>query len=229
MFPQTDGNEYENLTIKSDGKPVKIFLTKGKHCISMQVTMGALEEQYMEITAVMNRLNKVGIDLKKLTAGSDDVNRTWDLNAYLPDVVPELESCADCHVAGLAEGEWLVTANGKLVMKCNVTEEETVAIFGAIAGHNALEYILCGGLLLGAFFMATDYSTSPCTSWGKIIFGIGCGLLTFIIRQFGGYNEGVSFAILIMNILTPYITALTKKKPFGTKKVKKIKAGGDVK
>lgn len=103
----------------------------------------------------------------------------------------------------------------------------TVAIFGAIAGHNPIEYILCGGLLLGAFFMATDYSTSPSTSWGKVIFGIGCGLLTFVIRQFGGYNEGVSFAILIMNIVTPYISTLTRKKPFGSKK-QKIKAGGKV-
>ena len=94
----------------------------------------------------------------------------------------------------------------------------TVALFGAIAGHNALEYILSGGLLLGAFFMATDYSTSPSTKWGKVIFGIGCGLITFIIRQFGGYPEGVSFSILLMNILAPYITMLTRKKPFGTKK-----------
>ena len=105
----------------------------------------------------------------------------------------------------------------------------TVAIFGAIAGYNPLEYILCGGLFLGAFFMATDYSTSPQTAWGKIIFGVGCGLITFLIRQFGGYPEGVSFAILIMNILTPYIMALTRRKPFGTKKAKKLSAGGDVK
>ncbi len=96
----------------------------------------------------------------------------------------------------------------------------TVALFGAIAGHNPLEYILCGGLLLGAFFMATDYSTSPSTAWGKVIFGVGCGLITVLIREFGGYNEGVSFAILIMNILAPYISMLTRRKPFGTKKIK---------
>ncbi len=96
----------------------------------------------------------------------------------------------------------------------------TVALFGAIAGRNALEYIMCGGLLLGAFFMATDYSTSPSTPWGKVIFGIGCGLITVLIREFGGYNEGVSFAILLMNIVAPYISSLTRKKPFGTKKIK---------
>lgn len=94
----------------------------------------------------------------------------------------------------------------------------TAAVLGAIAGHNALEYILCGGLLLGAFFMATDYSTSPSTKWGKIIFGIGCGLITFVIREFGGYPEGVSFSILLMNIVSPYISMITRKRPFGTKK-----------
>ena len=107
----------------------------------------------------------------------------------------------------------------------------TAALFGAIVGHNPIEYILCGGILLGAFFMATDYSTSPSTSWGKVIFGIGCGFITFIIRQFGGFEEGVSFAILLMNILAPYISTLTRKRPFGAQKVKKVKKvkGGDVK
>ena len=107
----------------------------------------------------------------------------------------------------------------------------TAALFGAIAGHHPIEYILCGGVLLGAFFMATDYSTSPSTSWGKVIFGIGCGFITFIIRQFGGFEEGVSFAILLMNILAPYISTLTRKKPFGTKKAKKAKKakGGSAK
>lgn len=105
----------------------------------------------------------------------------------------------------------------------------TVALFGAIAGHNALEYILCGGVLLGAFFMATDYSTSPHTSLGKIIFGIGCGLITFVIREFGGYPEGVSFAILLMNIVAPYISMLTRKRPFGTKRSKNKKVGGESK
>ena len=141
------------------------------------------------------------------------------------------------HAGSLGETCALALIIGGIYLICRrvitwhipVTFIGSAAIFGAIAGHNPIEYILCGGLLLGAIFMATDYSTSPPTSWGKVIFGIGCGALTFIIRQFGGYNEGVSFAILIMNILTPYITALTKKKPFGTKKVKKIKAGGDIK
>ena len=82
----------------------------------------------------------------------------------------------------------------------------------------ALALILSGGLLIGAVFMATDYVTSPTTAKGKLIFGIGAGLLTFVIRRFGTYPEGVSFAILIMNILTPYIDALTAHKVFGGRK-----------
>ena len=83
---------------------------------------------------------------------------------------------------------------------------------------NALGMILSGGLLLGAFFMATDYVTSPSTPLGKIIFGVGAGLLTFLIRYYGTYPEGVSFAILLMNILNPYIENLTARKVFGGKK-----------
>ena len=82
----------------------------------------------------------------------------------------------------------------------------------------ALAYILSGGLFIGAFFMATDYVTSPATPKGKLIFGLGAGLITVLIREFGQYPEGVSFAILLMNILDPYIDRLTAYKVFGGKK-----------
>ena len=82
----------------------------------------------------------------------------------------------------------------------------------------ALAAVLSGGLLIGAIFMATDYVTSPPTPAGKLVFGLGAGLLTFLIRYFGLYPEGVSFAILLMNILTPYIESWTKHKVFGGKK-----------
>jgi electron transport complex protein RnfD len=71
-------------------------------------------------------------------------------------------------------------------------------------------------LILGAFFMATDYTTAPLTSKGRIIFAAGCGAVTFLIRRFGGYPEGVSFAILFMNLLTPYIDKVTRTTPLGT-------------
>lgn len=82
----------------------------------------------------------------------------------------------------------------------------------------ALSLVLSGGLILGAVFMATDYVTSPTTPLGKIIFGIGAGLITVLIREWGIYPEGVSFAILIMNILNPYIDSLTARKLFGGEK-----------
>ena len=81
-------------------------------------------------------------------------------------------------------------------------------ITGIITGQmrfDLLAQVLSGGLLLGAVFMATDYTTSPMSKKGQIIFAIGCGILTYIIRVFGSYPEGVSFAILIMNAFVPLI------------------------
>ena len=94
----------------------------------------------------------------------------------------------------------------------------TVAIASLIAGQDFSLSVFGGGLMLGAIFMATDYTTSPTTDLGKLIFGIGCGLITFVIRTFGSLPEGVSYAILLMNILTPHINRLTLSKPFGFKK-----------
>lgn len=79
----------------------------------------------------------------------------------------------------------------------------------------AAYHVLSGGLLLGAVFMATDYTTSPFTPWGKVIFACGCGLITVVIRLYGAYPEGVSFAILCMNIVNPYIEKWTMRRPFG--------------
>ena len=79
----------------------------------------------------------------------------------------------------------------------------------------ALYEILSGGLFLGAIFMATDYVTTPVTGSGRLIFGVCCGLITFAIRQFCAYPEGVSFSILIMNILSPWLEMITMKKPLG--------------
>jgi electron transport complex protein RnfD len=80
-----------------------------------------------------------------------------------------------------------------------------------------LFHILSGGLILGAFFMATDYVATPLTAQGQLIFGVGCGLLTAIIRLWGGYPEGVSYAILMMNAATPFIDRYTKNKIYGSR------------
>lgn len=97
----------------------------------------------------------------------------------------------------------------------------TVAVIAVIAGKDPLYWVMSGGMVLGAVFMATDYVTSPMTNLGKLIFGIGCGLITAIIRLFGNLPEGVSFAILLMNVLVPHIDNLTIRKPFGWEAARK--------
>lgn len=91
----------------------------------------------------------------------------------------------------------------------------TVFVLSFLFGRNGLYDILAGGVMLGAIFMATDYTTSPTTEKGKLIYGIGCGVITMLIRAFGSYPEGVSFAILLMNIITPHIDAKCRAKAFG--------------
>ena len=98
----------------------------------------------------------------------------------------------------------------------------TVAVLTFISGgfspYIMAMHVLAGGVVLGAVFMATDYVTSPQTKKGRIIFGIGCGVLTVAIRLFGNYPEGVSFAILFMNVLVPFINKYSMTKPLGGKK-----------
>lgn len=95
-------------------------------------------------------------------------------------------------------------------------------ILGYISGGDGLLHVLSGGVMLGAFFMATDYTTTPTTKTGQIIFGAGCGLITFVIRKWGGYPEGVTYAILLMNVVTPLIDKYVRPTAFG--KVKEAKA-----
>lgn len=88
-------------------------------------------------------------------------------------------------------------------------------LFGGFDAGYALQHVLSGGLLLGAIFMATDYVTTPATGSGRVLFCVGAGILTYLIRRFGGYPEGVSIAILTMNLFTPFLSDLTKKKTLG--------------
>ena len=96
----------------------------------------------------------------------------------------------------------------------------SAALTSLVLGRDPLFELLSGGLLLGAVFMATDYVTSPITFRGKVVYGVGIGVLTVLIRQFANIPEGMSFAILLFNILTPLIENITAKKPFGAKKAK---------
>lgn len=88
----------------------------------------------------------------------------------------------------------------------------TVAVCSLIAGENLPMSLMTGGLMFGAAFMVTDYATAPITKKGRLVFGFGCGLITFLIRKFGGYPEGVMFSILIMNSVAPFLNNLTARK-----------------
>ena len=106
----------------------------------------------------------------------------------------------------------------------------TVAVFVFIFGGFDVNYVLCqvcgGGLIFGAFFMATDYVTSPFTTKGKLFYGVFIGLITFLIRHFGSMNGGMSYAILLGNLMTPWFNAWGHQTPLGYKKPKKAKKGG---
>lgn len=96
----------------------------------------------------------------------------------------------------------------------------TTVLFSLAVGEDALFALLSGGLMFGAVFMATDYVTTPVTLFGKVIFAVGCGLLTALIRIYAKMDEGVSYAIVLMNILVPLIERFTRRASFGRKKVK---------
>ena len=121
-------------------------------------------------------------------------------------------------ILALVLGFIYLVARGVINFEIPVIMVGSVFVLSLLVGGNAtvaLYQILSGGLVFGAVFMATDYVTTPITRTGKMIFALGCGLITFLIRQYGGYPEGVSFAILFMNILTPYIESWTKPRALG--------------
>ncbi len=121
-----------------------------------------------------------------------------------------------CKLALLLGGVYLILR--RIVdWKIPVTFIATVFVCYLIkdGAEKALYQILSGGLFLGAFFMATDYATSPVTNPGRVIMGIGCGIFLFVIRAYASYPEGCSFAILLMNVATPLIDKYTMPKPFG--------------
>ena len=123
------------------------------------------------------------------------------------------ETCALALLIGFV----YLVATGTIDFTIPVVFVGSVALFSLIAGQNVVQQIFSGGLLLGAIFMATDYVTSPFTRKGKIIFALGCGIITSVIRFYGNMNEGVSYSILLMNLLVPFINAKTRKVPMGGK------------
>lgn len=139
-------------------------------------------------------------------------------------------SIGETSVFAILIGFVYLLARRVISWKIPVTYILTFGVLTYFFGKNAtdmsqmdytLMQICTGGLMLGAVFMATDYTTTPTTPLGTVIFGIGCGAITFVLRKFGGYPEGTSFAILLMNILVPQIDKFTVPRKFG--RVKKSK------
>ena len=119
-----------------------------------------------------------------------------------------------CALALLLGGAYLLI-RGVITWQTPVCFVGTVFVLSLVLGQDALRQVLSGGLLLGAFFMATDYVTSPFTFTGRIVYGVCLGVITCIIRFYGNMAEGVSFALLLMNLLVPYINEGCRTKPVG--------------
>lgn len=121
-----------------------------------------------------------------------------------------------CKIAIIAGGIYLII---RRIADWRIPLAFILSVFICYTIQNGVEFsvyqLFSGGVMLGAFFMATDYATSPITSAGRIIMGIGCGVLLFVIRSYASYIEGCSFAILFMNVLTPMIDRFTRGKSFG--------------
>lgn len=149
-------------------------------------------------------------------------------NGSLIDQLPDLQDCLFgfmggslgevCAIALIAGGLFLI-AMRVITWHIPVSILATVALFACLSTpegmcpcHYTAYSLLTGGMMLGAFFMATDYVTSPMTGWGKIIFGVGIGLIVMVIRTWGAYPEGMSFAILIMNATVPLLNKIRPRR-----------------
>ncbi|MGN0854126.1 MAG: RnfABCDGE type electron transport complex subunit D [Kiritimatiellia bacterium] len=142
-----------------------------------------------------------------------EIPGTWDLLiGSMPGCIGEVSALA------LALGAVYLLVRRVITWHIPVVFLLTVWLYGCFAGGAPAHLqVLTGGVMIGACFMATDYVTSPTTAKGKLVFGFGCGLLCMLIRQFGAYPEGCSFAILIMNAVCPLINRWTQPRPFGAK------------
>lgn len=157
------------------------------------------------------------------------------LSPYLDMAVGNIGGCiGETSAIALILGGLYLVARRVINPTIPVVYIGTVALFTFVAGPeglftgDALYHILAGGLMLGAIYMATDYTTSPMSAKGKIVFALGCGIITSVIRLWGGYPEGVSYSILLMNLAVPLIDKAFKPKRFGAVKAV-AETGGDAK
>ena len=142
--------------------------------------------------------------------------------SYLDMFLGKIPGCiGEVCKAAILLGFLYMLIRGVITWRIPVTFLAVVFVFSAILGNDPLQAILCGGVMLGAVFMATDYTTSPMTEVGQYIYAFGCGLILAVIRKWGSYTEGVTYAILIMNVATPLIDKFVKIRVYGQEKPKK--------
>lgn len=178
-----------------------------------QMSTWAAPFYYMNTTEAMTTATPLNV----LKNGADGTMPTL-LNLFVGVRAGSLgETCA---VALLLGGAYLVIRRviDPVIPVCFLG---TAALVSLIAGRNVVFDLLAGGLLLGAIFMATDYATSPINFKGKIVYAAGAGIITMLIRIFGALPEGVSFSIILMNILVPHIERLTRPRAFGKERAKR--------
>jgi electron transport complex protein RnfD len=141
-----------------------------------------------------------------------------DLPQLMDLLIGRMGGCiGETSALALLAGGVFLAAKGVISLRIPVVYIATVAVLSLVTGRMAgpVYEVLTGGLMLGAFFMATDYTTSPMTPKGQVIFALGCGLIASLIRAYGGYPEGVSYSILIMNLTVPLIDRVTAPKILG--------------
>ena len=187
---------------------------------------------------IMTTWTKVGTSLSIFGSNADAVTAATPMASLHQGLLPDsgLLECLIGNIGGsMGETSALLLLVGLvyLLVRKVINIRIPLAYVGTVAviaflfpqGNERLIWtgyqVLCGGLLLGAIFMATDYATSPVTKWGQVIYGIGCGVITMAIRYFGSYAEGVSYAILIMNVTVFLLDKVGVPKRFGYVKPKK--------
>jgi len=158
-----------------------------------------------------------------LAGGSDYWSTIWSL------FLGTRGGCiGETSIALILIGFIFLLASKTIDWRAPVSMTASFFVFSFLFGRDPLFAVLSGGVLFGAVFMTTDYVTAPITATGKLIFGFGAGLITALIRQWGNYPEGVTYSILIMNAVTPFLNKLIQKK-YGYVKPQKAKpetAGG---
>ena len=181
--------------------------------ISFAGSVGGGTDPSTDLVASATPLEMIKLSTEKNISDIKDLPSLLDmLIGYRAGAIGET-----CAIALIIGGIYLIM-RGVIKWHTPVIYIATVFLFSLIISGNVVEalyHVLGGGLLIAAFFMITDYVTSPIGSYGKMLFAFGCGVLTVLLRYFGAYPEGVSFAILIMNILSPYIEKMFVKRPFG--------------